>query len=796
MSTSARRVAYMSETSILRRSGGTDLGKIETLVLRGSNSIGRLGRLENICSLTSLWSLDVSNNLLTTLAPFSAPGVPAIMTLHASGNQITSLDGLQALKGSLRDLDLTANLIEHLPEWVGDMLRLERLALAHNKLKELDELKSLRVLSQLACLSIAGNPLATAPQARLFAAHCCRSLQQLDGSAVSLDEVQEAATRFDETHADKLLCEIKQLSERLSRAETGAAKEANLRQAAEEMTSVEARRRIAALARVKELENALAAERRRADGLACELRGARRQLAFVRQTGYEQQLAAASDADEPLACFSAVAPACLTMDKRADDANEPALNVYSPPSTPPDTTIQHMGRAASKAADAVEPRTTSGGCARLAGSKGRPAVCARRRRTAIASKASPASPATCASDTSLVADVATTVGRQVVKGVVRKLEWGDSSSSGQGDWDCKDAPRAACYSDASGAQGPCQPSAAGESDPSAAAAQVAILHPGSHVKAEAVAEKEAEKEAKAEAEKLELEAEMKAEDVLSVQYNEVASVGHTQELECSVLRLQAEVERLRAELAVSAEPRASSMSIDPGPVQRAQTRSHPMVNIRDGPKGRVADEEQDREVLCLGTLVGNQGALASVAEAGEGSPPAWPSDRVEQLARCVYLARPRVEASSQTEQTVESIAQEEAAVLSAAAAAERAIAAADAARREAEAEAIRELERATNARDEADAALGALNDAEARYADEARRIESSWKARYAKLEEAAQAEADGAAGLLAERKALDTRLHAAAEQLHALNAGYELSQAMNASKDQQIAALQMLLNQR
>lgn len=201
------RVTYMTESALLRRSGSADLKTLESLELRGSDRAGRILRLEGLCSLRALRTLDVASNALTTLAPLAQ--LTTLTALDASGNQLSSLDGLRALSGSLRDLDLTANAIGRLPSWLGEMRRLEWIGLAHNRLAELRETgECLRPLPQLARLALAGNPLAALPQARLVVVHCCRGLQQLDNAPVGIDEVRDASVRFEATRADELATEL------------------------------------------------------------------------------------------------------------------------------------------------------------------------------------------------------------------------------------------------------------------------------------------------------------------------------------------------------------------------------------------------------------------------------------------------------------------------------------------------------------------------------------------------------------------------------------------------------------
>lgn len=282
--------SYMSESAILRRSGASELGALEKLSLRGGERVGRLARLDNLPSLKALRTLDVASNALCTLAPLSAAGAPALTALDASGNCLHSIDGLQALCGSLTDLDLTGNAITKLPSWLGGMRRLEWLGLAHNQLPELRELRALRPVTQLARLAIAGNPIATLPQARLFAVHCCRGLQQLDGAPVVIADVQEADGRFDTSVHDELVRELEQARARCAELEGKLEAQAEAQQADEAARRREVEARRQAVEQAAELRAELDAERRRARPAAIQLRECRQQLASMREELYALQL--------------------------------------------------------------------------------------------------------------------------------------------------------------------------------------------------------------------------------------------------------------------------------------------------------------------------------------------------------------------------------------------------------------------------------------------------------------------------------------------------------------------------
>jgi hypothetical protein len=228
----------MTEATLMRRSGAESLQTLEAFELRGSERAGRILRLEGLDTLRALRSLDVASNALTSLAPLAQ--LPMLTTLDASGNQLASLEGLQHLCGTLRDLDLTANAIAQLPGWLGGMRRLEWLGLAHNRLAELSEFgASLRPLPQLARLGIAGNPLAALPQARLFVVNCCRGLHQIDERPVGIEDVREAAARFDATRADELAAEIASCYSELAEARAHASAETRAKEKAEPVLALE-----------------------------------------------------------------------------------------------------------------------------------------------------------------------------------------------------------------------------------------------------------------------------------------------------------------------------------------------------------------------------------------------------------------------------------------------------------------------------------------------------------------------------------------------------------------------------
>ena len=780
------RVCYMTEATLMRRSGAESLQTLEALELRGSERAGRILRLEGLDTLRALRSLDVASNALTSLAPLAQ--LPMLMTLDASGNQLASLEGLQHLCGTLRDLDLTANAIAQLPGWLGGMRRLEWLGLAHNRLAELSEFGAcLRPLPQLARLGIAGNPLAALPQARLFVVNCCRGLHQIDERPVGIEDVREAAARFDATRADELAAEIASCRSELAEARAHASAEMRAKEKAEQRASAEASGRQRAVKHAAELEGRLAASDRRLEATIAELREARGLLAHVRQHGYQKLMAQA----EQGAGFSAVAVA------REEDVLDTTLRIAIHPADALEHALdEHAARGAH---DGALEQTWGTGTARKAENEADgPATGEAAWQLAAAPTPPPRSKTAPpgAQYDALPEEEAPIVrtgsgGRRVA----RRLNWGPETP-----------PAPPPHREALGksrdlteiAEGLREALGRTRSPPKDAQEDA---KDGREDADEWVAEEEDEEDgadevaaARVRADEVEVERHVGRSHHAKEEAEAVgmqAAAERVQELECLVLALQQQLWGTRKALAdQTAATAAAAAGGEPaaavagGKAVADPTRS--AWPARDEPVDEPRRSEADAQD---GAQTAAEGAMAFAMAS-------WAEDRVERLARSVFLARPLVEGGTQTELTVETMAHEEAAVRAAAAASDRAVAAAVVARREMEAEVEESVERMAAARADADAALTALAEADARHQMEKRRLVSEFEAQYACLEAAAQAEAVGAAGAIAARERLEAQLATAMAQLQQLEAGYELSHAMLASKDQQIAALRMLAERR
>ena len=259
-----------------QRSG--DAPAVDELRLRGGDA-GHLRTLDALPSLTTLCLLDVSGNLLTSLAPLAQSS--SLTDLDASRNMLACLNGLRGL-GSLTRLDCSGNVLEHVPAWMGSaMPQLEELGLAHNRLSSLRELRALRPLRHLHRLSVLrGNAgLERLPNARGFVITHCAELQQLEEQPVTLAEVQEAAARHPE-ELEALSKELAAAAKEIAGLEAAAVRQAEVHAAALEaaVAAAEARGRQHARAQLGAVEAALAVARRQRALSEAQLSGTREEL--------------------------------------------------------------------------------------------------------------------------------------------------------------------------------------------------------------------------------------------------------------------------------------------------------------------------------------------------------------------------------------------------------------------------------------------------------------------------------------------------------------------------------------
>lgn len=137
--------------------------------------------------------LDLSNNSLTSLVGI---GLLDLVELYASGNQLTSLDGIEAL-GELRVLSVQGNQLRHVPLSPERHPLLMRLDARDNLLAHRDRISELPKFPYLSDLYLSPNPLDQLPQYRAQMLHRIRHLRWLDDAAVTAEEKVKADVIFE-----------------------------------------------------------------------------------------------------------------------------------------------------------------------------------------------------------------------------------------------------------------------------------------------------------------------------------------------------------------------------------------------------------------------------------------------------------------------------------------------------------------------------------------------------------------------------------------------------------------------
>ena len=165
----------------------------------GSRNFGKIRYLENFHFVPALRQLNLSYNAISRMENF-AP-LSRLQELNLAENQIgPRVDDLASLP-NLRRLNLSGNCIQTLApgaQW-RSVPRLEELRLARNRLSDLGEMRFLSVgLPNLRVLSIAGNPVDENPNTGVFVVFAIRSLEVLDGVAVTTAARKEAIARFED----------------------------------------------------------------------------------------------------------------------------------------------------------------------------------------------------------------------------------------------------------------------------------------------------------------------------------------------------------------------------------------------------------------------------------------------------------------------------------------------------------------------------------------------------------------------------------------------------------------------
>eukprot|EP00736_Rhodelphis_marinus_P003452 Rmarinus@m.26638 len=190
--TSKETVCYLTRSLFEKLSHTSELQTVNEVAIRNQN--GRVKKIENLHLLPNLTKLDLSGQNISTMENLST--LKKLRVLNLSRNRIKRMDNLDQIR-HLEELNIEENLIEHVPSLIRKLSNLRILRIGGNRIKSLRDFVTLRVLENLTILSVEGNPAADVPHARLFLIYHLRSLEVLNGSAVSEEERVRSTQRFE-----------------------------------------------------------------------------------------------------------------------------------------------------------------------------------------------------------------------------------------------------------------------------------------------------------------------------------------------------------------------------------------------------------------------------------------------------------------------------------------------------------------------------------------------------------------------------------------------------------------------
>ena len=151
-------------------------------------SVNRLQSIDGIAALTKLLRFNVARNELTSLQPLTCA---RLKVLDASGNFIKDASTIAGELKELTELHLDSNQMTSL-EGLEALESLRILTLADNSLTSLDEVARLAGLQQLVELDLRNNPVTSEDSYRLRLLHILPGLEKLDGTPVDVAEVVAA----------------------------------------------------------------------------------------------------------------------------------------------------------------------------------------------------------------------------------------------------------------------------------------------------------------------------------------------------------------------------------------------------------------------------------------------------------------------------------------------------------------------------------------------------------------------------------------------------------------------------
>ncbi|KAM3825334.1 centriolin isoform 1-T1 [Vipera latastei] len=205
---------YITEPLIKKLAKQENLARVTALNLSLSKDGGKKFKyIENLEKCSKLEVLNLSHNLIEKIEKLDK--LLKLLDLNLSFNKISKIEGIEHLH-SLQKLNLAGNEIEHLPMWLGKKLRsLRILNLRKNKISSLHEVAKLKPLKDLTSLLLADNPMVNLPHYRLYTIFHLRSLEDLEGQAVTNCDREEALERFNLEEIEHLERNLEQMTKEI-----------------------------------------------------------------------------------------------------------------------------------------------------------------------------------------------------------------------------------------------------------------------------------------------------------------------------------------------------------------------------------------------------------------------------------------------------------------------------------------------------------------------------------------------------------------------------------------------------
>eukprot|EP01116_Phalansterium_solitarium_P021291 TRINITY_DN655_c0_g1_i3.p1 TRINITY_DN655_c0_g1~~TRINITY_DN655_c0_g1_i3.p1 ORF type:complete len:523 (-),score=266.82 TRINITY_DN655_c0_g1_i3:406-1974(-) len=157
-------------------------------------SFRNIPQIDNIIGFDSLTKLQLDNNRIETIDKLSH--LTNLEWLDLSFNQIKKIEGLEKLT-KLTDLSLYKNQISVL-ENMDTLANLAVLSIGCNNISNMGNLQYLRRFKHLAVLNMAGNPVCSAPEYKLYVLVRVRNLKFLDYKLVDKAVLAQAREQYQE----------------------------------------------------------------------------------------------------------------------------------------------------------------------------------------------------------------------------------------------------------------------------------------------------------------------------------------------------------------------------------------------------------------------------------------------------------------------------------------------------------------------------------------------------------------------------------------------------------------------